>query len=100
MSAVLKPITLACDTLTCHHIIVTRSHTVAGARGDAERKGWSVAYLAGGMHPTKRSGDPKERDLCPVCRPRPKVSEGLFGDEGASGDAPTATHAHDGGGDQ
>ena len=77
MSVVLKPITLVCDTLTCNHIIVTRSYTVAGARGDAERKGWSVAYLAGGAHPTKRSGTPTDRDQCPSCRPQPQP-EGLL----------------------
>ena len=33
MSVVLKPITLVCDTLTCNHIIVTRSHTSRVAVG-------------------------------------------------------------------
>lgn len=49
-----------------------------GARGEAERHGWLVAYLAGGQHPTKRSNDPRARDLCPDCRPQPPTPDGAL----------------------
>lgn len=55
-----------CDKCTAK--LATTSTTGAGARGDAERAGWRVSYLAGGAHPTKRSSDPNKRDECPACR--------------------------------
>ena len=80
MSAVVS-ITLVCDA--CKRTLTTSRRTVTGARGDAERKGWRVQYLAGGRHPTKVSANPKERDECPACRPdKPKADDGLFAEEG------------------
>lgn len=80
MSLYESGITIVCDQ--CHGSMTTSRTTGRGARGDAERQGWTVAYLAGGMHPTKRSNDPQARDLCPHCaHPRPK-GEDLFGGAG------------------
>lgn len=77
MSAVVPTVTIQCDW--CFVKLPTRHTTTQGARGHAERAGWLVAYLAGGAHPAKRSGDKDARDLCPVCRPdRPKADVGLF----------------------
>lgn len=71
MSLAYEGITVICDG--CRKQMHTSRHTGHGARGDAERKGWRVAYLADGMHPTKRSNVNTERDLCGSCRPdKPK----------------------------
>lgn len=74
----LKPtgVVVVCDG--CGRELPTGSHTGSGARGDAEREGWLVAYLAGGLHPTKRSNDPKLRDRCPRCRPKPPTPDGAL----------------------
>ena len=79
-------ITVVCNS--CDATLPTERTTGHGARGDAERAGWRVAYLAGGMHPTKRSNAPEARDLCPNCRPDklcapdlPRADVGLFAPE-------------------
>ena len=67
---------VVCDR--CSKSLPTTRTTMRGARGDAERKGWRVAHMAGGRHPDA-SNDPKMPDECPECRPdKPKAAEGLF----------------------
>ena len=75
-----RAVTIVCDGcgLNSHPY----GGAIIGARRDAERHGWRVQYLADGRHPTKISGDPKSRDLCPKCRPdRPRPDVGLLGGE-------------------
>lgn len=81
MSTTQSGVVVVCDD--CGRRLATACTTSPGARGDAERKGWRVSYLAGGAHPTKRSGTPTDRDQCPSCRPQPQP-EGLLAesDEG------------------
>ena len=68
-------VTMTCDV--CNGSIHTARRTVAGARGDAERKGWRVTHLADGRH-TKVSSDPKRRDVCPNCLVDVTKPEGLL----------------------
>ena len=70
-------VNLVCDA--CGRKATTERSTVTGARGDAERRGWRVSKLAGGMH-TKKSNDPARRDECPDCRTdKPKAdTEGVL----------------------
>lgn len=73
-------ITLECNN--CHTQHTSSRTTVRGARGDADRKGWHVQYLAGGRHPTKISDNPKAPDLCPTCNPnKPPTNVGLLAQE-------------------
>ena len=75
-----RVVTIVCDG--CRINYRPRAGTINGARRDAERHGWRVQYLADGRHPTKISGDPKSRDLCPKCRPdKPRTDVGLLGGE-------------------
>lgn len=76
MSIAYEGITVICDD--CRKQCRTSRHTGHGARGDAERKGWRVAYLAGGRHPTKRSNEHSAPDLCDECRPDKPKPAGLF----------------------
>lgn len=67
---------VVCDR--CGKNFPTARTTMRGARGDAERKGWRVSRMAGGMHPDA-SNDPKRPDECADCRPdKPKAAAGLF----------------------
>lgn len=65
MSAIITPVTIRCDW--CARTMPTNCTTVKGARGVAERRGWRVTHLAGGMHPDP-SGAPAALDMCPTCR--------------------------------
>ena len=76
MSARREAVVIVCDD--CGASFQSRSRTIVGARGDAERRGWRVSYLAGGRHPDKRSGDPRTPDRCPACRPIVSVKTGLL----------------------
>lgn len=70
MSLAHRGVEVVCDGCTRRRFH-SQHHTGHGARGEAERHGWLVAYLAGGEHPTKRSNETWTRDLCPECRPAP-----------------------------
>lgn len=76
MSLQQAAVVVVCDT--CGRKFPTPCTTGAGARRDAERHGWLVAYLAGGQHPTKRANDPKLRDRCPACLPTPPAPPGAL----------------------
>ncbi|MEL4357062.1 MULTISPECIES: hypothetical protein [unclassified Luteococcus] len=65
MTAFKGAVTLQCNR--CPRVLVTNCTTVPGARKSATKYGWRVAMLAGGMHPTKASADPKAHDLRPRC---------------------------------
>ena len=68
MSATIS-ISMHCDN--CHASMPSSRTTSRGARGDAERIGWAVAYQADPR--AGASNDPQRRDLCPDCRPdRPR----------------------------
>lgn len=60
MSAENHGVTVLCDL--CAKRFPTARHTVAGARGDAARKGWTVPILASGFP----SNNPaRTGDACP-----------------------------------
>lgn len=77
MSLAHSGIQIVCDRCGRRRFHST-AHTGHGARGEAERHGWLVSYLAGGQHPTKRSNDPRARDMCPDCRPQPPTPDGAL----------------------
>ena len=65
MSATVQ-ITIVCDA--CGRTLPTTRTKVAGARGDAERKGWRVSETGDGYRRAGLSEDPRRRDECPDCR--------------------------------
>lgn len=58
-------VAVVCDK--CGRKSNTNRHTVTGARGNVERRGWRVSKLNNDMH-VKKSNDPGRRDECPDCR--------------------------------
>ena len=65
MTTTRSAITVYCDESGCAASLATNRTTTRGARGDAERAGWTVSHIYSGTP----SQDPDSGDRCPEHNP-------------------------------